>query len=171
MKKYIIAQSGTHGTRKSSNAAEEFEKFKKSGSHLSSRILTDVEYDAPYPINKEMTREGQMWMFGSRISLDLAMLAKADVLFTDRTIVDVIAYTHVIGFHDLAQDMLCYAEQHIHLYKTIYFRKIETNDFCCKDGIRETSDVAFRQAVQETLEFLYDVLASGGSYQGEVIHV
>ncbi len=97
-------------------------------------------------------------------------MASFDIVVTDRTIVDVIAYTQVAGFHDLANNMIFFAESYISIYKQIFFRKISKNEFCHADGIRETKDRRFRREVEETMEALYAMLFMGTREESERLY-
>lgn len=165
----IFAQTGTQGTGKSDAASDEYKRLKrKYGTGVA--FLADIEAECKYAINQKTTEESQEWMFGYRIYRELDALYHFDLVATDRTLMDIIAYTHVAGFHDLAQDMLTYAASHMRHYKKIYFRHAKTNDYCVDDGIRDT-DPCFRAAVEDALFFYYETLLLTGSWDGELIHV
>lgn len=147
----LISFSGSHGTGKSTAAYEKAVHLKILHPDKSIYALCDQEALCPYPINKRTTPAGQLWIFTRQINQELFYLSKFDIVVTDRTAVDIIAYTMVAGFSMLASDMFVLAQTHILRYQEIIFRKIVTNEFCCQDGIRESTDGQYRQQVEDTM--------------------
>ena len=82
-------------------------------------ILSEVASRAPYPINMAGTLDGQMWIFTRQISAELALLTQYDIVVTDRTAVDSIAYTADLGFEGAAVSMLELVELHMPNYSEI----------------------------------------------------
>jgi acyl-CoA thioesterase FadM len=93
-----------------------------------------------------------------------------DITVTDRTIIDVIAYTRAMGFHSLAEGMLKYAEHHCQYYSSIHFKQIRFNQHCHPDGIRDT-DLEFRQEVENTMLEIYLLLETHGMLPGGIYRV
>ncbi len=168
----IISFSGTHGTGKTTSALKYAVdlKYYKHNRNKSVHALCDLEAACPYPINKQATEETQLWLFSNHIKQEMDALQNFDVVVTDRTIIDVIAYTYVAGFQELAQGMLSFAEHHMQYYRPIHFKKIENNQHCYDDGIRDAEDLEYRQNVESTMLNLYlklddaDMLPGGICY-------
>ena len=147
----IIAFSGSHGTGKSYAAYNETINLKRQYPNKSVVAICDLDAFCPYPINKNSTEKTQMWMFSNRIQKELEAMRYFDIAVTDRTIVDIVAYTHVAGFFDMAKQMLALAKQHMRHYKKITFKQIKYNQYWHVDGIRETLDEQFRQDIEDVM--------------------
>ena len=165
----IIAFTGAHGTGKSTAAYRLAENYKIEHPEKSVHVLCDQEALCPFPINKETSPEAQMWIFTNQIRQELWLASKFDIIISDRTVIDAIAYTDVAGFDSLAQGMLDLTLSHIPNYTSIKFRTIIENDFCCQDGIRETKDSLYREEIEDRLLDLYEGLMTGGNLSSKVI--
>ena len=154
----IIAYSGAHGTGKTTAVFKLEHRLKIDYPTKRVGVLHENAGACPYPINLEMSRDGQLWIFTNQIQAELALLRRYDVLVSDRTCVDAIAYTQVGGFFDLAEAMLAVSVHHVKLYRTIVFRSIHTNDHCHADGLRCHKNPMFRQEVESALYALYERL-------------
>ena len=154
----IIAFSGSHGTGKSYAAYNETINLKRQYPNKSVVAICDLDAFCPYPINKNSTEKTQMWMFSNRIQKELEAMRHFDIVVTDRTIVDVLAYTHIAGLHDLSQQMLSFAKHHMQYYKKIIFKQIKYNQYWHADGIRETSDEQFRQDIEDVMLKFYKAI-------------
>ncbi len=90
----------------------------------------------PYPINENTTEESQLWIFTHHIQAELFLLTHYDILVSDRTIVDCIAYTQEAGFKDLATHMIMMSLHHMKRYSEISFRFIKNNSYLHEEGFR-----------------------------------
>ena len=151
----ITAFSGTHGTGKTTAAHRAVADLKIAHPDKTIKVLCDLEVECPYPINRNTTAEAQAWLFSNQITRELSALATFDMVVTDRTIVDVIAYTMAAGLDNLAGGMLSFAENYVSIYQEVFFKQIALNDFHYPDGIRETHDKDFRNQIEENLNWLY----------------
>ena len=94
MLNYIIAESGSHGTGKTTavyNKAAQLKldcPDKKIGTHVENLAF------CPYPINEETTEDSQLWIFTHHIQAELFLLTHYDILVSDRTIVDCIGFDY-----------------------------------------------------------------------------
>lgn len=167
----IISFTGAQGTGKTTATYQKAAELKICYPHKSIKALCDLEHACPFPINKETTREAQAWIFSNQIRQELSSLAGFDIVVTDRTIVDVIAYTQVAGFHSLTASMVAFAESYISIYRQVTFRNIATNELCYSDGIREADDQEFRSNVENALEELWAALFPGQDLQPRIAHV
>jgi len=168
---YVIGHSGTHGTGKTTVACQKIVDLKVQYPGKSIRVLCDLESLCPYPINKTGSRRTQAWLFSNQINQELTNLQRFDIVVTDRTVVDVIGYTHALGFHNLAESMQTYAAQHITIYKKIYCKKIISNPYHHADGIREAEDKLFRQDVEDAILTSYDNLMAQNFLTGDIYFV
>lgn len=153
----IIAFSGTHGTGKTTAVLKCAIDLKMR--HPDQRIEYYSENVAwcPYPVNKSMTEESQLWMYANQIQAELKLLTLFDIIVSDRTIVDCIAYAKVMGFHGLAKDMMRLTRRHIHRYAQIHVMTMKNNNHHHADGLRD-EDPSFRASVEEALLQLYEQL-------------
>jgi hypothetical protein len=103
-----------------------------------------------------------MWLFANQLRAELFAMSRFDIVVLDRTIVDVIAYTYVAGFHAVAQGMLNLAAEHVCMYNAITLKHARYNSFSYADGIRETASASFRQRVEDVLVDLYSNLKVDG---------
>ena len=168
---YIISYSGTHGTGKTTSAAQTFKDMKILHPGKSVCLMHDLEAECPYPINKNGSQATQEWLFVNQIRQELSKLARFDIVVTDRTIVDIIGYTYALGYESLAFAMLQYAGSHMYVYKKIYFKHIAFNQFCYADGIRDATDDVFRRQVEEFIRIQYDQLIAAEYFAGELRYV
>ncbi len=168
MKKHITF-SGSHGTGKSTSAAKEYRDQKIFHPDKSVCLLCDLEAHCPLPINKETTDKAQLWLFSNHIRKEIEARDRFDIVITDRSVVDVIAYTYAAGFEALACSMLGFAEHHVSTYDEITVKQIKHNQYCHSDGIRET-DPGFRAQVETILKELYRDLKKAGSIRGSLFY-
>lgn len=162
-----IAFSGTHGTGKSTSAGHEFINQKCLHPEKSVALICDLEALCPFPINRETTERAQSWIFARQIQREIQAADKFDIVITDRTIIDVVAYTYAAGFEALACGMLGYAEQHVKAYDYITVKQMEFNSHCRMDGFRDT-DPVFRAKVEALLMDLYKQLQESGGLNGRL---
>lgn len=147
----IIAVIGTHGTGKTTTAFELAKQAKLDHLGLKVGFLSENCIECPYPINKETTAQAQSWIFSSQMQNELTMLARYDLVVSDRSLLDSIAYTRVAGFDGLAQSM---SDMLLALgwnYKRLIFKTAANNDYVQDDGLREHKDQAFRLKVEQHL--------------------
>jgi predicted ATPase len=159
--KIIRSFSGAHGTGKTTAAYQCAQQEKLYNPGKSVHVLADLEVFSPTPINQTGSEQTQEWIFANQIKAEMECMHRFDITVTDRTIVDVIAYTRALGFHGLADGMLKYAEHHCQYYSSIHFKQIQYNQHCHHDGIRDI-DLGFRQEVETTMLEIYSLLERHG---------
>jgi len=150
----IISFTGTHGVGKTTRAFEMGAELKKNSPEKSVRVLTDIEADCPYPIGRGGVLKTQEWIFYNKMAREVDAMARVDLVVTDRTIMDVIAYTHCLGYQTAAIRMMAAAEEHFRNYKQIIFLSTLANPFQFNDGIRDM-DPCFRLKVESILIKFY----------------
>lgn len=153
--KGVVAISGTHGTGKSTDVLDLCKSLKIL--HPGKEIVPLIERAplSPYPINKDTTQKSQMWMFTSHIAEELFLTSRFDIVVADRSAVDMIAYSKLMGFDALANDMLSLVRHHMPIYCQIHYNFIVEKDFWFPNGLRESKDREFRQGVETILLDLY----------------
>lgn len=153
----IIAHSGAHGTGKTTSVYQHAAELKIMHPGKTVSVLTETARFCPYPINKNTSEHAQLWILTRQINKELSMLPLFDFIVSDRTAVDAIAYTIAAGFDSLAGAMVDILHHHVHIYKEIRFHKTELNKYCHNDGIRDSSDQAYRDLIQTELLSLYEI--------------
>ena len=166
----IIAYSGTHDTGKTTAVYERISALKKTnpglliGPHVENLVF------CPYPINQESTEESQLWVFTNHIQAELFLLSHYDVVVSDRSAVDAIAYTSAHGFKAMAEQMMGLVQHHMVHYSEIVFMMAEGNRHVHDDGLRDV-DETFRKEVQVHMLWIYGQLGfdfehtGGGMYR------
>jgi thymidylate kinase len=150
----IIAYSGTHGTGKTTSVLLRAADLKEQYPGLRVEHYSENVAWCPYPVNMNMTEESQLWIFTNQIQAELKLLTLFDIIVSDRTVVDSIAYAMVMGFNELADSMMTLARHHVYRYSEIYFMTIKNNNHHHADGLRD-EDPSFRAKVEEALFQLY----------------
>lgn len=168
----IIAYSGTHGTGKTTAVYDRIGALKRRhpdkliGPHVENLIF------CPYPINGRSSMESQLWVFTNHIQAELNLMTRYDIVVSDRSAVDAIAYTSAHGWTDLAGQMMGLVRSHMAHYSEIVFMMAEGNRHVHADGLRDV-DEAFRKEVQVHMLWIYGQLGfdfertGGGMYRAE----
>ena len=152
----IIALSGSHGTGKTTAAHARVVKEKVSNPGLRVGFLGEVARTCPYPINLEGSAVGQFWIFGRHLSQELGLSADHDLVVADRCLLDVVAYTFVLGFSEAASRMSALYGEYLKSerpYSEIRIMPPRTS-FLVEDGQRST-DAGFQAEVHEALLSLH----------------
>ncbi|HEX5466209.1 MAG TPA: ATP-binding protein [Candidatus Limnocylindrales bacterium] len=85
-----IAFIGSHGIRKSTACLAFAATIQRAGRSV--ELAREVVRDNPLGINEQATPEAQLWVLMSQIRQELELAPKADVLVTDRGVMDNYAY-------------------------------------------------------------------------------
>jgi hypothetical protein len=150
----IYAFSGSHGTGKTVSAYQFVGYLARRNPGRTVGVVTDVERTCPFPINREATERTQEWIFCHQLAAEEQALSNYDIVISDRTVMDVIAYTYVAGYRTLAHDMRKYSRHRMNLYTRIMFLLIKSRGWNLPEGFRDT-DHKFRQQVEDILMTLY----------------
>lgn len=152
----IIAHSGCHGSGKTVATLRHAADFKCQWPKVTVDILTGVARRSSGKINKEATSENQREIFMALISEMYEKSRHVDMLFCDRSIYDVIAYTQIgAKDHKLSDWMVEYAIKVApNPYSQIYFHDAYEHEYCHSDGVRET-DPHFRYEIDNWLKKFY----------------
>lgn len=153
----IIAFTGTHGVGKTTAVYQKAHQLKLEIPNKKIGIFNENAAWCPFPINEGTTREAQLWMFTNQISTEMEYLSRYDIIVSDRTCVDCIAYSIQRGFYDIAEKMTDFSKIHIHRYKEIYFKEVDKNPYVVDDGFRSIEE-SFRINIEKILKSLYKIL-------------
>ncbi|MGZ6339634.1 MAG: AAA family ATPase [Candidatus Limnocylindrales bacterium] len=151
-----IAFVGSHGIRKTT-AAHAFASVIQRAGH-SVEYLREVIRDNPLGMNEAATGEAQLWVLVSQIRQELELAPKADVLVTDRGVMDNYAYyLRACGMVDRFD-----IEPLLGRWSETYQLVVRlTPDIALRpDGIRSTSD-AFRDEIEGILDDVLPRLVAG----------
>lgn len=142
-----IAFVGSHGIRKTTAAYAFAHTIQRAGRSV--EFAREVVRDNPLGINESATGEAQLWVLVSQVRQELELTPKAEVLVTDRGVVDNYAYyLRACGLTDRFS-----AEPLVRAWGATYDLVVRlTPDIELRpDGIRSTSD-AFRDEIERILD-------------------
>lgn len=142
-----IAFVGSHGIRKTTAAHAFVNTLQRAGRSV--EYGREVVRDNPLGINERATGEAQLWVLVSQIRQELELAPKAEVLVTDRGVVDNFAYyLRACGMRDRFA-----VEPLIRAWSTTYDLVVRlTPDIALRpDGTRSTND-AFRDEIEVILD-------------------
>jgi nicotinamide riboside kinase len=142
-----IAFIGSHGVRKTAAVASFAATLSRAG--RSWELVKEVVRHSPLGINESASPESQLWVLVTQIQQELELAHRADVLITDRAVVDNYAYLlRAAGGSDpfCVEPMLrCWAPTYdlmVRLLPDVTLRP---------DGVRSTND-AFRDEIERLLD-------------------
>lgn len=166
-----ISFTGSHGTGKTTSVYELAYKMKIENPGKRVGVFMDNARSSPFGFNKNKPKEAQLWIFSNQLKSELELSTKFDILITDRTIFDPIAYTYVFGQEDLAADLLSVGLHYMNSYDKIILKTIANNNYLIKEGEdRDVYDLEYRQKVENKLLQIYEYLeAMGGIFEFEKI--
>lgn len=151
-----VAFVGSHGIRKTSAVLAFAAEVQRAGRSV--ELGREVVRDNPLGFNEGATGEAQLWVLVSQIRQELELARKADVLVTDRGVMDNFAYyLRACGGHDR------------YAVEPLVRRWSETYDLVVRllpdvaltaDGIRSTND-AFRDEIEAILDATLPGLVPG----------
>ena len=142
-----IAFVGSHGIRKTTAAHAFASTVQRAGRSV--EFGREVVRDNPLGINERATCEAQLWVLVSQIRQELELSTKAEVLVTDRGVVDNFAYyLRACGMTDRFQ-----VEPLLAAWARTYDLVVRlTPDIALRaDGVRSTDD-RFRLEIEEILD-------------------
>ena len=141
-----VAFTGSHGIRKTSALLAFAAEVQRAGRSV--ELGREVVRDNPLGINEGATGEAQLWVLVSQIRQELELARKADVLATDRGVMDNYAYyLRSCGGRDSFD-----AEPLIRNWSRTYdlVVRLLPDVALLADGVRSTND-AFRDEVEAIL--------------------
>ena len=152
-----IAFIGSHGIRKTSALLAFAAEVQRAGRSV--ELGREVVRDNPLGINEGATGEAQLWVLVSQIRQELELARKADVLVTDRGVMDNYAYyLRACGGTDAFD-----AEPLVRRWSATYDLVVRLlPDVALQaDGVRSTSD-AFRDEIEAILDRVLPDLVPDG---------
>ncbi len=141
-----IAFVGSHGIRKTTAAHAFANTIQRAGRSV--EYAREVIRDNPLGMNELATPEAQLWVLVSQIRQELELAPKADVLVTDRGVMDNFAYyRRVCGMGDRYS-----VEPLVRAWSLTYdlVVRLVPDTALRADGTRSTSD-AFRDEIERIL--------------------
>ena len=142
-----IAFIGSHGIRKTSALLAFAAEVQRAGRSV--ELGREVVRDNPLGINEGATGEAQLWVLVSQVRQELELARKADVLATDRGVMDNYAYylracggTDEFAVYPLVQR---WSQTYDHVVRLLPDVALQA------DGVRSTND-AFRDEVEAILD-------------------
>ena len=142
-----IAFVGSHGVRKTTAAHAFVNTLQRAGRAV--EYGREVVRDNPLGINESATGEAQLWVLVSQVRQELELAPKAEILVTDRGVVDNYAYyLRACGMVDRFS-----VEPLVRAWAATYDLVVRlTPDIALRaDGVRRTSD-AFRDEIEGILD-------------------
>jgi nicotinamide riboside kinase len=142
-----IAFIGSHGIRKTTAAHAFAHAIQRAG--RSAEYGREVVRDNPLGFNEGATGEAQLWVLVSQVRQELELARKAEVLVTDRGVMDNFAY--YLRANAMADPFD--VEPLVHAWSATYDLVVRlTPDIELRpDGVRSTND-AFRDEVEAILD-------------------
>jgi nicotinamide riboside kinase len=142
-----VAFIGSHGIRKTSAVLAFAAEVQRAGRSV--ELGREVVRDNPLGINEGATGEAQLWVLVSQIRQELQLARKADVLVTDRGVMDNYAYylRSCGGVDAFAAEPLVRQWSLTYDLVVRLLPDVELQD----DGVRSTSD-AFRDEIEAILD-------------------
>ena len=138
---------GPQGSGKTTKAYELAAFLKKQAYDV--YVLSEVARSCPLPINESTTRESQLWILGKQLTREQS--SKGQVLVSDRTVLDVLAYsmrTDPKFFITLLEFIKAYMKT----YDIIVYCKAN-DEYLIDDGTR-SADKGFRDEIDEIMKSL-----------------
>mgnify|MGYP001265046967 CR=1 FL=1 len=151
-----IAFSGTHGVSKTTKVYELASVYKKLHPGKSVAVLTDISKYCPYEVNKDTTFKSQMWILNNMMDMENYLLDYNDILITDRTVMDCLAYTRKAGMKELSEILLNYCLNHMKTYDRIYFIRRSNVIPLVSEKSGRLDDVKFQEEIENILLELYN---------------
>jgi nicotinamide riboside kinase len=152
-----IAFIGSHGIRKTSALLAFAAEVQRAGRSV--ELGREVVRDNPLGINEGATGEAQLWVLVSQIRQELELARKADVLATDRGVMDNYAYYLRACGGDDRYDVLPLVRRWSGTYDLVV--RLLPDVALQADGVRSTSD-AFRDEVEAILDRVLPELVPAG---------
>jgi nicotinamide riboside kinase len=142
-----VAFIGSHGIRKTSALLAFAAVVQRAGRSV--ELGREVVRDNPLGINERATGEAQLWVLVSQIRQELELARKADVLATDRGVMDNYAYylraNGGVDRFDVEPLVRRWSETYDLVVRLLPDIKLQA------DGVRSTND-AFRDEVEAILD-------------------
>ena len=153
---YKIAFSGAHGTGKTTSVADTFYNLKIKHPNKTITIICETAKECPFKINKDGDLTSQFWIFNKQMLREIEASNSYDIVISDRSVIDNIAYMRYLGYENQSEHLLEIAIDFMYTYNKINFKSIENNNFFFKDGVRDSKDIQYRKDIDRILLELYE---------------
>lgn len=155
MNKKIIAVSAAQGCGKTNITYEIAGFLKKLGKNTV--LINEKARECPFPINQTAENRTQSWIAMAQALKELEHMDRYEYVIADRSVLDPICYSLVIGEQDwICNKLIDYLVAHIdRYYKSLYVLDPVAFSFNTSDGVRDT-DENFRMNVHDQMIALYD---------------
>ncbi len=130
-----IAFLGTHSTGKTTRA----KNLSREKGYI---LVTEAARSCPLPINRQASREAQLYIFTKQIQSEIEQKALSEKIgapgiVCDRTVIDNLVYAMDRGFTDLVEMLIPLARQWTKTYTKIYWCRPKPGMTPERDGIRD----------------------------------
>ncbi len=142
-----FAVIGTHSTGKTELCNSLYEILSKK---YDVRIVSESARKCPFPINKNTSLEGQIWILFEHIAEEVKN--KSDIIICDRSVIDNYIYL-LRKFPDFANSIKKFILEYSKSYDIIFKTEIEKE--IISDGFREV-DEEFRKEIDHLLKQFLD---------------
>lgn len=155
-----IAIIGSHGVGKTtlSYAIAASKKMR----YKSVKLLGETARECPFPLNKDLTFEGVIWIYHRQMIKELEASAKYDNVICDRSVIDSFMYGNALNLeHSKRNKMMSAftsAKEWMGTYDEIIYIKNSGLDLV-SDGVRDTNKV-----FQEKIEDYFDNYVADSKY-------
>lgn len=154
MNKKIIAVSATQGCGKTTIVYGIATFLKKLGKNVA--VINELARECPFPINQEADDMTQTWIATKQMTKEFEKLGKYEFLIVDRSVLDPICYSQVIGKPEWTSHLLTdYLVAHVKTYyKKLYLLDPFLFNWNTVDNIRD-NDKQFRDNVHNSMLALF----------------
>ena len=142
-----IGIMGTHGTGKTTLAFQLAYQYKKTNPEKTIFILPGIARLSPFPLNENANIQGQRWIYHKQMTAELEN-QKCNILICDRTILDNLAYSKILGFECIVENYLNSAISWLQTYWKLYWLRPEYPIMA--DGVRNIS-IEFQAQIDSVL--------------------
>lgn len=140
---------GSHGNGKTTLAFQLAAEIKTADPQKTVSILPEVARKCPFLVNENSSINSQRWIFHKQMLVEIEHSGD-DVLVCDRTILDNLAYSQVLGYTYLVETYFTQALNWMKTYDELYFMRPDKP--MSDDGFRSTNE-KFRTDMDKILAF------------------
>lgn len=146
-----IAFTGTHCSGKTTAVYGLGARLKRQLAQANVGVVDEPARYSPYPINREVTENGQIWIGMNQIVEEMRRADRNEVVICDRTVVDNLAYVLEAGLDEAYLAMAPLAWYWVRTYDAIVYMPPLP---LVEDGVR-ADEVYFQERINHRLRGLY----------------
>lgn len=166
-----IAISGAQGTGKTTLLYALAEKIKMNYPKKNLGIISELARESPFTRNKEATFDGQLWLFNKQIMSELEKARVNDFVLSDRSIIDILAYTYNLIPPAQSMNMMWnFAMSYVYTYDLIVVNKIKNNDFLFSDGVRDINE-HYRETIENLIFYFINKISFDNEEKLEIVYL